>query len=75
MSAVGELIHAGSLPYRATRSNPVSVTLPMGDGAREAALPVNGALAIYFLDPALASAFVRARPGGLRSSAQASCFA
>jgi hypothetical protein len=30
MSAVGELIHAGSLPYRATRSNPVSVTLPFG---------------------------------------------
>src|SRR5207248_919039 len=28
MSAVGELIHAGSLPCRATRSNPVSVTLP-----------------------------------------------
>src|ERR1700738_4895934 len=28
MSTVGELIHAGSLPCRATRSNPVSVTLP-----------------------------------------------
>ena len=28
MSAVGELIHAGSLPCRASRSNPVSVTLP-----------------------------------------------
>src|ERR1700686_5578079 len=28
MSAVGELIHPGSLPCRATRSNPVSVTLP-----------------------------------------------
>jgi hypothetical protein len=27
MSAVGELIYAGSLPCRATRSNPVSVTL------------------------------------------------
>jgi DNA replication protein DnaC len=27
MSAVSELIHAGSLPCRATRSNPVSVTL------------------------------------------------
>src|SRR5437879_13909481 len=30
MSAVGELIHAGSLPCQATRSNPVSVTLPSG---------------------------------------------
>jgi hypothetical protein len=28
MAAVGELIHVGSLPCRATRSNPVSVTLP-----------------------------------------------
>ena len=28
MSAIGELIHAGTLPYRAIRSNPVSVTLP-----------------------------------------------
>jgi hypothetical protein len=30
--AMSELIHAGSLPCRATRSNPVSVTLP--DGCR-----------------------------------------
>ena len=28
---VGELIHAGSLPCQATRSNPVSVTLPRQD--------------------------------------------
>jgi hypothetical protein len=34
MSAVGELIHAGSLPCRATRSNPVSVTLPFYAGPR-----------------------------------------
>src|SRR5436305_14556736 len=28
MSAIGRLIHAGILPCRATRSNPVSVTMP-----------------------------------------------
>src|SRR5436305_495041 len=28
ISAIGRLIHAGILPCRATRSNPVSVTMP-----------------------------------------------
>jgi hypothetical protein len=32
VSAVGELVHTGSLPCRTARSNPVSVTMPSGAG-------------------------------------------
>src|SRR6202048_3353332 len=31
MSAVGELLHAGSLPHQLARPNPVSVTMPSAD--------------------------------------------